>query len=426
MTANPLAPFTPSNEVNHKTETPVSPAKSENKVEAKNVCELSLKVRNREELLAELSGFSDNLDLWYLTYMLHTGEHFMLAEAKEKEEGKLKFDHNRFGFAKNAINRLENMTKSKMKSFSDTSWHEYTWFVKMDKDNRPNVHALCSVCKDKLDFCPHKMTAYIEHVCLKLGLDKEEIYRCILGKRYSKKSDFDVYEELSDIPVEEYGFIDAVSATAAAELLKMNLMRVSAETDDRILYSYLPLCEKTKHSFISDAMAFYRSGQGKTDFVYKEDFRSQLDENRNCPDCIFPQCPDKVALYLLVLADRYSVNVMKLARFVIEKNRLGMSANGFFNYYEQTKELEKIPLTPESRKTVHNIIKYTINKFYVDKVVPFIPFNMAIYTRDELQADQLVKILKEMFNFYHYWDKKAVITECRFSSVSLTGLIETI
>ena len=382
-------------------------------------------VNTKQELVDQLINFSDDRDLWQLTYLLHSRETFRLV-APDNDE-RISFRFNEFCSAGVSKCRLENITRSLMKGISNADWHEKGWSVSKNSLGQPTVGADCSLCQDEIAFCPHKMNAYLQHVCNKLGVDPDEIYQDILKESFVQKVNLFEEVSISEIPAEKIEFVDPVSAAAAAELIKLRIVKLSASGEDRLNYTYLPLCEKTKQTFIHSALDFHKFSNGRTDFLYSNDFKEAISQNRNCPNCIYTQCPDKVAAYILNLAARYSVNPVKLAMHIVKVNRQGMSAQGAFVFCEKMRDLDEIPLTPESRKTIHNIAKYVINRWYgSDKKIPFIPFNLAIFTRDELLADKTVLIIKNFLFFYNYWNKTPTIEEYRFSHSGLNGLIDAV
>lgn len=386
--------------------------------------EFQITVRNQEELISEINDISSDKYLWLLTYRVHSKD-FMRLKPPKKDES-IQFSFNEICRMNSAGSRLENITKGLMKQLSDWFYYNTGWSINKTNDSY-NLKAKCKTCEDNIDFCPHKMAAYIQFVCEKLQLDAEDIYREILGELYEKKTDLIKSYSITSIPQEEYNFIDSLSAAAAAELINMGMVSVRANEDNRLVYTYVPICEKTKKSFVTTTIDFYKTGHGKYDFLQKADFQEEIRNNRNCADCIFQQCPDKVAAYIVTLAEKYGVKSTELARFIVDKNRMGMSAKGYYNFQEKMKELNDIPLTADSYKTIKNIAQYVINKWYVKDIeVPYIPFNTAIYTRDESLADKTVVILNEFLYFYNYWNEKPILKEYRFSQIGVDGLIDIV
>ncbi len=376
--------------------------------------------RDFEQLVSEINNISEDTDLWNLTYMLHGNEVFKLK--KQTDEGKLPLSITAFCHSNTAFSKLEYLSRcvAEKQNGYDFYKHSYNFNIK-------NLTSKCNGCTESFAFCPHKMAAYIEYVCDNNQIDIERVYKHQLGDAYVKKQSLGDAADFG-LEKEEYDFLDAVSATAAAELIRLKLVNVTEKTDDRILYSYLPICETTKKSAITPMLDYYRIKSGKNDFIRKADLAKEIKENRNCADCLFPQCPDKVAAYILHLSDIYNADPMSLAAYIIQKNKIsGMTLRGNFRYYHNLRRLDAIPFTPESRNTLNNIVRYVVNKYTVSKNVPMLPFNMSLYTKDERLADETVAIFKDFLFYYGYYtNEKLNLVTHKFSEGGLEGLVKIV
>lgn len=396
-------------------------AKTETVKEESKKAAFEPRKRTMSELVQEVTNVSNDMELWYLTYMLHAPECFELR--KQTEENILKTGQNDCCRASELRSWLWNVSRCAAEIINGYSRYSDNWSPDINK-----LSGKCPGCVENMKFCPHKMTAYIEYVCKNNKLDVEEVYRNILGETYRKKPQFASYRKL-DIPREEYDFIDAVSAKAAAQLIKLRLIDVTTMTDNRIAYSYLSVCEQTRRSHFEQMKDYYRCKSGKNDFIRKTDFVKEVTENRNCVDCMFPQCPDKVAAYLIYLASKYQVSVLELAEFVVTENKIkGVTLRGNFRYYVNLQKLEEIPFTPESRTTLTNIVRYVVNRHAMSEAkVPFIQFNLVLHTKDEQSADDVATTFNDFLHYYcYYTDKGLPIKEYKFSDKGLDGLIELI
>lgn len=378
--------------------------------------------RTKEELIRELNDLNGDSELWYLTYMLHSPEIFRLK--KQVKESVIPSRKTPCCSVNPPISRLEYWSRCHAESLNG-----YSYFSSSYTFAYANLKSKCKTCSENISFCPHFMADYIQFICDQNQLDPEEIYRSILGEGYLPKAEFASFREL-EIPQEEYSFLDAVCVSAAAELLRLRFVALTAPVDDRISYSYLPICEKTKRSFLSPALEYYRCKSGKNDFIRLREAKEEITQNRNCPDCLFPQCPDKVAAYLLHLSDRFGLDVMELAEFIIQKNKIGgITLRGNFRYYDNMRKLEEIPFTAESRTVLNHITRYVVNKFTASQVsVPLIPFHMVIHTKDEKLADDTVSTFKDFLRYYCYFGSDVTVNqkEYRFSENGLTGLLDCI
>lgn len=372
-----------------------------------------------EQLVGEISGMSDNKDLWYLTYMIHSGE---ILAVKSFDNNIIKTSLNPMCRVNSVFSRLENVSRCVAERIKGYSNYKYSYNF-----NIKNMKSKCEDCEEAFDFCPHKMASYIEYICSGNNIDIENVYRVILGDRYIQKEDFRKFTELN-IHNQDYDFLDAVSVTAAAELIKLRLINLTDYAGERISYSYVPFCEKSKKGVLTPFYDYYRIKSGANDFLNKATLRENVCENRNCAECLFPQCPDKVAAFILYLSECYNIHPLDLCEFIINKNKIGgMTLRGNFRYYDNLRKLDSVPFTTESRIVLNKIIKYVVNKYTVGKKVPLLPFNLTIYTKDETLADETVNIFKDfLFYFSYFSDDKLPLVEYKFSEGGLDGLIKKV
>lgn len=375
-----------------------------------------------QELLAQLNDCSGNKELWYLTYMLHNSSFFRLRK-DQSIANHIRLQFNGICANKTPQSRLEDC--SKCAAYQQSGYDYYRFNCKI-KDSAP-YKSKCSDCTDDIPFCIPRMNAYIDFHCKANGIDPEEIYRSILGSDFRPRAP-KPQERDYRIPAEEYEFLDSSCTIAAAELIKMDWIRLKESNDQRISYVYLPLCERTSRSFIQPALDFYRNQSGKHDFIRADKIREELCDNRQCPNCMFSQCPDKVAGYILALARKYGVEPLELVQYIVKSNMIhGVTVRGNFRYYETLRKLEAISFTDESRMQFQKILKYIVNNCARSgKQCPTLPFHLVLFTKDEQLADEAASIFHDAVWYYAYLKDCSSLTEYRMSQGGLSGLIEFI
>jgi len=378
-----------------------------------------------KQLLDEVTGMSTDKEFWYLTYMTHEPEFFRIRDKKDQNRpGSIRMMYNPLCFEKEPVSRLELITKTAAYRADEPDMYKDFYFINESKPCK------CPVSKDCLGqhpFCIPRMQAFIEYHCRNNGTTPESVYQSILGDDFRPKPKISK-DKKYQIPAAEYDFLDVSSAIAAGELIKTKWIRLKENSDTRISYVYLPICENTTRSFVPQALEFYRTQAGKHDFLRADHLREELRENRKCTGCIFPQCPDKVAAYILTLAQKYSADPLELIEFVIKANKInGISLRGNFKYLERVRALNDVDFTMESRAEMDKIIRYIINhRTEAGSKAPVLPFHLGIYTKDEQVAEDVAQIFRDTVYYYGYMKDCSPLKEYRFSEGGLSGLIEFI
>lgn len=384
-------------------------------------------VLSPEQLMEQVSGAGGDKAFWYLTYMTHHLDFMRVRDDKEQDKpGKIRMMYNSLCTETDPFSRLENITRTITYRGDEPTKYQYYWMVQEDKiPNCPSGN-----CTDSYPFCLPKMQAFIEYHCQKNGMKVEQVYQQILGDDFKQKP-ADPERRNFDIPAGEYNFLNFSCVVAAERLIKTDWIRLKENSDTRISYAYLPICEITAKSFIPMALEFYESQKGKHDFIRKETLREELCENRNCTGCLFPQCPDKVAAYILALAQQYHAEPLELCRFIAESNKIkGVSVRGNFKCLERFRDLDDVDFTPESRQELDKIVRYIINHCGAEgSKMPLLPFHLAIYTKDDKVADDIAQVFSDTVLYYNYMDRMrncVGVQEYKFSQGGLSGLIDFI
>lgn len=375
-----------------------------------------------QQLLEQLSGITNNKEFWYLTYRMHDQDYFKLRDEQDKENT-IRIRFNSLCTEKNAISRLEYVAKTASHRVdAPDTYHYYS-----DIGNTKPTKCPTKGCWDNYPFCIPRMNAFIAYHCQNNGMKPEDVYRSILGDDFKPKSPEPQDREFR-IPASEYQFLNTSVVTAAAHLIKMDWIRQKENSDNRITYVYLPLCEQTTQSFVPKAIDFYRSETGKYDFLRKDNLKDEVVQSRQCPGCLFPQCPDRVAAYIMALADKYGVDALELAKYISKANMVkGVSERGNFIYLEKLRALNQIDFTSESRAILEKIVRYIVIRWSdAGDTAPFLPFHMAIYTQDDQAAHTAAATFRDTVFYYHYLEKCQILQEYAFSQGGLSGLIEFI
>lgn len=422
--ADVQTPATPTPQTPPAQTTPPAPVQKAEEKKAEEKKSFKKIVRSFNELISEISPISNNKDLWLFTYRIHCKDFFNITP--QQKEDIIPFEYMELCHNAGKYNRLERLTEFYAKT--NSNMNPSSAYPRIHSVNIKNlsVKSLCSTCEGDLAFCPYKMAVYIEYVCKSNNLDVEAVYQQILAEKYRKKPEYPAFAEMA-IPAEDYSFLEVTPVMAAMTILKNGYLCVSAITDSQIVYNYVPLCKKVKKSQIPEIINFYVTKNDVQDRLYFNQLKENLTENRGCGNCLYKQCPDRVAAYICYLSDKYNVDALTLARFIIEKNKTkGVSLNGNFYYFSKMRQLENIPFTNDSKKQIDGIIKYIINRFSVgsDKI-PLFPFNMVIHTNDENFADEIGQFMANTSNYYGYL-KNTNFKTMHFSKDGFNGIINAI
>jgi len=301
----------------------------------------------------------------------------------------------------------------------------------------PEVEILkaCEICPgtsvyngETLPFCPYKLCGLIKLVAHQTKTDTKVIYERILERdlndflpRYNPSSIKVTDELLKDIKL-----VNSVSARSAMIMEEIGVFHVDEFSKDSINYSFVPLCNNiSKATRINDVINFwkYRNGtSGKVILSQKED---EIQVKDDCKQCSYIQCPHKVAAYLHHIANKHLCNPYSLMKFVADENvKSSLTPSEDYQFERFKTNINKIPITENSKKQYLEMIKYIINR-KKDSSIPILPFNIILHSADEKIATNIFADFFNVLNHFNYLSKNQVAKKTiSLASTSFENLIE--
>lgn len=390
-----------------------------------NLQESETDTRKDKEYLISLSDFVEKLNrcgfepaYWKLVYSLSDKETILLTK---EENNKVYFKNNCFCNSMRRILTLDYIISAYVNELSESSdsvnYSNNWFFIKDNWWGLNDISQKCSECTLPFAACPYKMAAFIEWVCKINNTDHDEVYAQVLKTDFEAKAQIPKTSSLINVVDDDIKGIDIISAVAGYYLIKNQYIRILQDNETMFRYSFVPLCSKTKDDRVNNIYEFLCGKDIRFSFFRKDKIAFEACIKRECEDCNYSQCPDRVAAYMLYLSSKYDVDTAELTRHIINKNRFGtLTLLGHLRHNQFISRAQRIPFDIKSRDIFDGILNYVINKRVSgNQKIPRIRFHQAILTSDEELADETVKLLKDIMCFYHYFDSNIKIQRIKYS-----------
>ena len=259
----------------------------------------------------------------------------------------------------------------------------------------------CGYCNIDLKYCPMKVLAYIKKCIADDNIDSNEFWKRLAGNDISYNND---PNSINEISLKISALVkDMLDLKGAEFLLDTETVDIVEENENKIKYKYLDFNVKNI-SFIKELHEYFSTTEG----LYAELDIGNLNISENYSK-LFNQSPVELAVYIKHLCENSSVDYKKVfkniyERFEIDEEKIAKMAY-YKQYLERTDEIEGADKLREDLKEIFTYIK----NYYDNPKLPYIQFNLLLYTDNSKTINDTVNVLNRYCRMYDYLSKKNVL-----------------
>lgn len=350
----------------------------------------------------------NNLDLVNFAYFLY--KYNYVGSAFDKKDPEWLGFKQRINFCNMAMLKTTapSMNRSRLEQqYSVDIFNDNSYFTFWYKDGQKAMERKCNICKGECsasyEFCPYAYAYSVIECSKSLNIKPEQMFDTILGHQKIFFAGSDVKKLTIQIDPEDIKGINSKSAHAAYILLATRAISIRGIANGKAEYTYLPLCRyDDRDSFINRYITFWKTGSGIYDTVSITDKSDFLHVKRDgCRGCGFDQCPDKLAAYFVYLANKYGCNVLDLAYYIAKNTTYaGITVGQNYQFIKYIDHIKTSSLKEADKAEFIKLIHYIVSR-KKNSLIPFLPFNIAVYTNDISPANDLIE---DFYNALWYFD----------------------
>lgn len=261
----------------------------------------------------------------------------------------------------------------------------------------------CGYCNIELKYCPMKVLAYIKKCIADENMNSAEFFDRLAGNDIVYSNDKNV---INDIALKVSSLVRDMLDLKGAEFLldteTVDIVKVDEE-DKRIKYKYLDFNVKDV-CFINELHEYFSTTNG----LYDALDLNLLNIKENYSK-MFNQSPVQIAVYIKYLCESSGVNYKEVfktiySNFNIDEEKIAKMAY-YKEYLSRTEEIEG---AEKLQKDLQEVFTY-IKNYYDNPKLPYIQFNMMLYTDNTKTINDTVNILNRYCRMYNYLNKKNVL-----------------
>ncbi|MBR3614816.1 MAG: AAA family ATPase [Clostridia bacterium] len=275
-----------------------------------------------------------------------------------------------------------------------------TW--KLNLNNLDNDLAMkCSYCNIDSNVCPFKLVSYIK--------------KCIADNKFNSKRVFDL---LGDRGYREYSkdqYFSEYVVKAITELVKNNLdligaemllnsdaIKIEKEEDGKIYYRYIDFNVRD-NSFFNNLNDFYKYGNG----LWGEFNLSEIKFQENI-SYIFDKSPIEIAVYIRYLCEKNNLDELEIIKKILKDRKFKDSEFRIAYYNQYVHAVKELECGEKEKEEIISILTY-IRNYYFNEDLPYIHFNIALFTKNNMISDKVINIINRYVRTFNYVTNKGTL-----------------
>ena len=278
--------------------------------------------------------------------------------------------------------------------------YKNTW--KLNLNNLDNDLSMkCSYCNIDSNVCPFKLVSYIK--------------KCIADNKFNPKK---VFELLTDKPYKEYSkdqYFSEYVVKAITELVNNNMdligaemilasdsIKIEKEENGKLYYRYIDFNVRD-NSFFNNLNDFYKYGNG----AWGEFNLSEIRFNENT-SYIFDKSPIELAVYIRYLCDKNNLDELEIIKKILNDKKFRESEFRIAYYNQYVHSVRELECNDKEKEEIISILTY-IRNYYFNEDLPYIHFNIALYTKNNMISDKVVNIINRYIRTFNYVTNKGTL-----------------
>ena len=279
--------------------------------------------------------------------------------------------------------------------------YKSTWRLNLNNLDT-DLKAKCSYCKSaELSSCPFKLLSYILKCISDNKFDSRNVFNLLVSgneKEYSNDENT-ISNVISNINSLVKKSIDLVGAEM---MLVSDSIKIQKEENGKLYYRYLDYNVKT-NSFFDNLSNFYGEQKGLEGVL---DLSSiNISDNFSY---IFDKSPIELAVYIRYICDKNNVDEETVIKKILERRNFKESEFKIAYYSLYVHLVEELECSKEEKDEIISILTY-IRNYYYNEDIPYIHFNIALYTKNNIIADKVVNILNRYIRTFNYIGNKGTL-----------------
>jgi len=275
------------------------------------------------------------------------------------------------------------------------SIREFRNIWKLNLNNLDNDLTMkCSYCNIDSKVCPFKLYAYIKKCIADNKFNPRKTFDMLVekeAKEYSKDlfSSENVVKTITEL-VE-----NNIDIVAAEMILLSDSITIEKEENGKLYYRYIDFNVKN-NSFFNNLNEYFKENSG----LYGELNLSTL-ELKTGESYIFNKSPIEIAVYIRYLCNKNNLDEIAIIKKILNENKFKDSEFKVAYYNQYIHLIDELECKDSEKEEIKSVLTY-IRNYYFNEDLPYIHFNVALYTKNNMISDKIVNIINKFTRTFNY------------------------
>ena len=278
--------------------------------------------------------------------------------------------------------------------------YKNTW--KLNLNNlEVDLKAKCSYCNIQSSGCPFKLVSYIKKCIADNHFEEKKVFNMLVDKyniEYSKDQYFSEYVEKAITELVK----NNMDLVATNMLIESDCVTIEKEENGKLYYRYIDFNVRN-NSFFNNLNDYFKDNQG----VWGEFDLSEV-RFKESGSYLFEKSPIELAVYIKYLCQKNNLNPIEILDNILEKRNFKESEFRIAYYNQYVHAVRELECTENEKNEIISILTY-IRNYYFNEDLPYIHFNIALYTKNTIISDKVVNIINRYVRTFNYITNKGTI-----------------
>ncbi len=278
--------------------------------------------------------------------------------------------------------------------------YKNTW--KLNLNNLEiDLKAKCSYCNIESSGCPFKLVSYIKKCIADNNFESKKVFNMLVDKyniEYSKDQYFSEYVEKAITELVK----NNMDLVATNMLIEADCVTIEKEENGKLYYRYIDFNVRN-NSFFNNLNDYYKDNQG----LWGEFDLSEI-RFKESGSYLFEKSPIELAVYIKYLCQKNNLNPIEILDKILEKRNFKESEFRIAYYNQYVHAVHELECTDKEKEEIISILTY-IRNYYFNEDLPYIHFNIALYTKNTIISDKVVNIINRYVRTFNYITNKGTV-----------------
>ncbi len=279
------------------------------------------------------------------------------------------------------------------------SEYRNTWRLNLN-NLETSLRAKCTYCSANCNSCPFKLVAYINKCAVDNKFNLRRVYDMLSNERpHNYVSDDYLIDSIANV-VNTY-INNSIDVVGAEMILVSNSIMIESINDEKITYKTIDYNVKNNSFFNNLNDYFSNKGIEKTFDVKEVKFESNF-------SYIFDKSPIELAVYIRYLCSQNNLSEQELINKILEKREFKESEFRVSYYNQYVHAVQELECGDKEKEEIISILTY-IRNYYFNEDLPYIHFNIALYTKNNIISDKVINIISKYARTFNYITNKPTL-----------------